>query len=131
MTSPTVPAVNLATALKRAAVSYAVMSGPVADMNIPLRVPVGLRWEDGTPTIDIGDARTARAVAARLGLAPSGSTGPLMHTWSGVHADQRVTVIGRGRLDATTEDGQRRDAVAASRRRGLLFPVGAGWDVTA
>lgn len=110
---------DLSAALKRAAVAFATNSGPVEGIHIPLHVAVALRWEYGTVIIDIGDARTARTIANRLGLTAEPQVTSTQHAWRGVHNDSPTIVIGRGVLTGTPDDDRRAELATARRRRDL------------
>ena len=114
--------VDLGREFKRAAVAYGVLSGAVATLPVPLRVSLTMRWEYGSAVIELGDARTARTVAALFGLRPAvEQSTTLRHVWSGVYADLPVIVVGSGRLDADAGRGLARGDARVRRDFGDLM----------
>ena len=116
-------AVNLKAAFMRAAVTYGTLAAPLEGIEIPLRVGMSLRWENGTALIDIGDADAAERVAHTLGLDyQADASGARTHNWAGTVHDQPVIVTGHGSLGTDPDVIRLRARAAARRKLDLLVP---------
>lgn len=123
MSTP-IPPVNLKAPLMRAAVAYGTLAAPLEGIEVPLRVALQMRWENGTAHIDIGDADTAERVAHTLQLGyQSHASTSRVHNWSGTVHDQPVIITGRGPLGTNPDVLRLRARAAARRKLDLLVPA--------